>query len=68
MRVAICRLFNDGTHAKRPKVVLLKATNLDTAEEWFNNNDRKKFPEWWNWCYIDLDYKGGRNLTRKGVK
>lgn len=63
MRVAICRLFNNGNVAKKP-VVKLNATNLDTAEEWFNNNERRRYPEHWNWCYVNLDYKNPRKAHK----
>lgn len=66
MRVAICRLFNNGNHTKRPVVVLKNATNLDTAEEWFNKNERWRYPEYYNWCYINLDHQSNRSLARKG--
>lgn len=64
MRVAICRLFKNGNVAKKPVIVLKNATNLDTAEEWFNNNNRRRYPENWNWCYVNLDYKNPRKAHK----
>lgn len=66
MKVAVNRLYSSGRTSQKP-LVIFHARDLDDAEAVFNDRYRRKYPENYNFEYVDLDANVSSLLKRFGL-
>lgn len=59
MRVGVYRYFEKSHRTAKKPLAVFHSTNLDTAEIHFNREYRRKYPENFNFEYVNLDMHCG---------